>query len=94
MAIPKKGSRTLVVDDYKYRWAMSPDSGFMVLVVEAEHGAGQRVEAYFDYSEEPITPAIVRTVIFEALRKNWDPESGRRKPLRIDGKSLRPHATS
>ena len=34
MGLARKGSRTLEVDDVRYRWVVSPDSGVMVIVVE------------------------------------------------------------
>ena len=73
MTLPTKGSRTIEVDGVVYRWIVSPDSGFMVVVVEAAKLQGQRVEAYFDYANEPVTSAMVREIIKHALSNGWEP---------------------
>ena len=30
MALPKKNSRTIVIDDIKYRWLVGPNDGYNV----------------------------------------------------------------
>lgn len=34
MGLAKRGTRRLVVDGVAYRWVVSPDDGYMVLVAE------------------------------------------------------------
>jgi hypothetical protein len=87
MGLPKKGSSKIDIADKSYRWAVSPDSGFMYIVVQLGAGKGQRLEVLVDY-EPPVTPGIVRDCILEALKKGWKPDKpgspfglDRRKPV-------------
>ena len=89
MALPIKGSRTIKVSGQTFRWAVSPDSGYMWLIVEPIGGHGQRVEAHFEYRDQPLTPAIAREVILEAFKHGWQPSTRGLKPLRVEGEPLR-----
>lgn len=51
MALAKKGSRRITVDGVLYRWVLSPDDGYMVLVTESADASGQRLEAFFRYHD-------------------------------------------
>lgn len=73
MGLPKKGSSKIKVADKSYRWAVSPDSGYMHIVVQLDSGKGQRLQVLVDY-EPSVTPSIVRDCILEALKKGWKPE--------------------
>jgi len=102
MALAKQSSRTITVDGSEYRWAVSPDSGSMWLVVELADRPGQRVEAKFEYHDvvqldgrmtgqrRSISPGVVRAVVLHALAKGWRPGRGGLKPLRVDGEAVRP----
>jgi hypothetical protein len=106
MGLPKKGTRRIRVEGHDYRWAVSPDSGYMVLVIEQANDPGQRLEAVFRYgdvSTDPsghvhgtgqrrrITPAVVRQAILAGLRGGWKPAERGRKPLRIaDAEAVMP----
>jgi hypothetical protein len=89
MAMPKKGTRRIDVDGQAYRWLVSPNDGYIALVVESAEEPGQRLEAYFRYHDryEPlgtgaerivgqarsISPGTARAVIEAALRGGWQP---------------------
>jgi hypothetical protein len=89
MALAKKKSRLIHVDGDDYRWAVSPDDGFMVLVVERAQGPGSRLLVYTGYDElllpKPggagflrssqieITPGFVRRWVDYALAHGWTP---------------------
>lgn len=89
MGLAKRGTRRLVVDSVAYRWVVSPDDGYMVLVAELADAPGQRLEAFFRYHDiyEPqgagvlrvvgqrraIRPGVVRAVIEAALGRGWQP---------------------
>jgi hypothetical protein len=102
MALAKRSSRTITVNGSEYRWAVSPDSGYMWLVVELADGPGQRVEASFDYHDvvqadgrvtgqrRSVSPGVVRAVVLHALANGWRPDQGGLRPLRIDGEAVRP----
>jgi hypothetical protein len=102
MALAKRMSRSIMVDGVAYRWAVSPDSGYMWLVVERAANPGQRIEASFDYHDvvrpdghmagqrRSVSPGVVRAVVLHALANGWRPGQGGLKPLRIDGEAVRP----
>ena len=99
MALAKKGSRRITVEGVPYRWVLSPDDGYMVLVAESESTPGQRLEAFFQYHDlyEPakpevsrivgqrraVTPGVVREVILAALTRGWQPSQRGLPPFRI-----------
>jgi hypothetical protein len=105
MALAKRSSRTITVDGVEYRWAVSPDSGYMWLVVERAVGSGQRVEASFDYRDivrpdgriigqrQSVSPGVVRAIVLRALAIGWRPEQRGLKPLRVDSEAVRPLAS-
>lgn len=74
MALAKKGSRTLITGGVQYRWVVSPDSGYMVLVVIDDESSGQKLEVQMDYDDpsehqqhRQITPDFVVGCIEEGL---------------------------
>ena len=79
MAINKKDSRVITVQDHRYRYKVTGDIGGMHLVITSNECKGQIISAAFDYCW-PITPSIVRQVIEYGLKNGWAPtEKG--KPL-------------
>ncbi len=82
MALAKKGSRSILVDEVQYRWkARSETDGTTHVVVELYNAPQQSVVAFFqshpfDDPEERrmITPATVTAIIAYALKNGWDPE--------------------
>lgn len=90
MGLARKGSRTITVNDVVFRWAVSPDSGYMVIVAESESHAGQRMEAHVGYhAERPdekqarITPSVIRRAIELALHDGWQPDRAGLPPFRL-----------
>lgn len=95
MTLANKGTRKITVDAEYYRWVVSPDSGYLVLVVEHLTSAGQRIavtipsrDYWLDFKDlthgkieydpkdyRPITPALVRKIILDALELGWSPQS-------------------
>ncbi len=78
MALARKGSKTITVDGICYRWTVSEDSGWKVVVVQHESGRGQRLEANTpvadDWHEVAIRPAHVEELIQLAVAEGWAPE--------------------
>ena len=85
MALRRRGSRLIHVDDVTYRWVISPDSGYMHLVVEAEGGRGQRLVVQMPYldvyasetgpatrQQTVVSPGVVRRCILRAISAGWD----------------------
>ena len=87
MSLPKKGSRTITVDDFIYRWMASGNDGWIDLYIELGHENGQPLKAKFDYHQEKtqkndgvslkqtfiVTPDIVRQTIQIGKREGWSP---------------------
>jgi hypothetical protein len=88
MALPKKGTRRIHVDGGDYWWIVSPDDGYLVLVVESAKGPRRRLLVYTGYRDAPIpdprtgghipnpqmriTPALVRRCIVTGLAAGWN----------------------
>lgn len=99
VGLAKRGTRRIVVDGVAYRWVVSPDDGYMVLVAELAEEPGQRLEAFFRYQDvyEPqgagvlrivgqrrtIRPSVVRSIIEAALIRGWQPSQRGLPALRI-----------
>lgn len=95
MALPKKESRLISVTGKTFRWIVSPDSGYMVLVVELDGVKGQRLEVTFSYDDEQdlvtglntqrlqITPEVVSSCIKKALSSGWRPDTSGVAPMCI-----------
>ena len=100
MALPKKGTRRIAIEGEHYRWIVSPNDGFITLVVELAESPGQCLTAFFNYLDlyEPagpgrlkivgqrcsIRPGVVRAVIEAALESGWRPKATGKRPYRLD----------
>lgn len=89
MGLAKKETRIIIVNETTYRWVVSPDSGYLHLVIEHKDLPGQRLIAGFKYhntyvsdkdneyrrwaQRRLITPSLVKSVILIALDKGWKP---------------------
>ena len=90
MGIARKGSRSIEVADQRFRWVVSPDSDYMVLVAELADEPGQRLEVQVKYSHTDtnnqyvaITPSVVRCAIELALLEGWSPRARGLPPFRL-----------
>ncbi len=89
MSLARTGSRAITVDEVAYRWAVSPDSGYDVIVVQAATGAGAKLRVYVSYMQVTyadaddqgrlaVTPGLVTAIIRQACEHGWQPgETGR-----------------
>src|SRR5215213_9446313 len=91
MALAKKKTRFIHVDGADYRWVVSPDDGYLVLVVELARDPRSRLlvhTGYDDllvpnretgghtlYPQTEITPGFVRRWILYALAHGWEPST-------------------
>jgi hypothetical protein len=87
VTLARKGLRRISVDDRKYVWKVSVDSGYFTLVVELASGAGQRLEARTRHDRKQgdkrsITPGGVAAVIRAALQEGWTP-AAKKPPHRM-----------
>lgn len=48
MVLPKKKSKTIVIDGIKYRWLVGPNDGYNVFVAQKEGINGRIIEVYFE----------------------------------------------
>jgi hypothetical protein len=96
----KTSRRQIAIDGRRYRWQVSPDDGFIALVVQAESGRGQRLWVSFHYGDDRvlladgssgsaghrlILPQVVRLAILEGLRQGWDPMVAKPSLFRLFG---------
>lgn len=86
VALSKKNSRSITVDDVTYRWAFSMDSGYATIVLQHGSGAGQRVEAQTGHwnwgDKRTVSPAAVSRLINFAQEQGWDTTNSG-PPLRL-----------
>lgn len=98
MTLNKKSSRIITIDQESYRWTISPDSGFIILVAEHAKVQGKRLEVYItsdinnywvnfpevnEMNIRVIKPNDVKSIISQALNQGWDPKE-KGKPIRFD----------
>lgn len=89
MALPKKKSRIINIDNIEYRWLVGPNDGYNVFVAEKENIKGQIIEVYFEtdinnfWVEFPnvkklnlkiLKPKDAELIIRQALDIGWDPD--------------------
>lgn len=86
VALSRKNSRSITVDEITYRWAFSTDSGYATIVLQHGSGAGQRVEAHTGQwnwgDKRTVSPATVCRLINLAQSQGWEPTSSG-PPLRL-----------
>ena len=89
MGLPRKGSRSIIVDDTAYRWVVSAHQGYLRLIVVRRENSGQRLVAWLHHHDSfvrdpagkwhrvaqlrSISPALVRAAITLALERGWLP---------------------
>lgn len=96
--LSKKKSRPITVGDKDFRWAISPDSGYVVFVAERATEPARKIEIYVnsdidrmwvefpatdDLNLKVVKPKDAASMISQAIELGWDPaEKG--KPLVFD----------
>ena len=74
MALAKKSTRLIKVDEVQYRWIVQPDDEpGMAIVVECAKNPGQRMITWVEYGNI-ISPWLVRKAILYALDRGWHPK--------------------
>jgi hypothetical protein len=86
MALAKKGTRQIKVNEITYRWVVQPDDEpGMAIVVECAESPGQRMITWVPYGNI-ISPWLVRKAIIDALDRGWHPkETGQELAFRFEG---------
>jgi TIR domain len=92
MALPKQGTRQIIVDSASYRWGVYSKTPFLTVRVELMDEPGQQLIAKFSshvasnsspsdagkQERRAITPELVKRIIQVALERGWQPDQ--RKP--------------
>ncbi len=73
MALPKKASRSITINDEKYRWLISRDDCGIGLFIELYENPAQKLTTGFSSDYQAITPVLVREVILCALAQGYTP---------------------
>jgi hypothetical protein len=90
LAKAKKDYRRITVEGVVYQYTISPNDGFISLIVRDEGMPKQKLDVAFEYddqrvntgddiipSQRLILPHIVRLAILEGLRQGWNPSLSR-----------------
>jgi len=98
MALSKKKSRIITIENEKFRWVISPSSGYLVYVAEKEDVKGRKIEVYIksyindfwvkfphvkDLKLKIIKPKDSESIIKQALKLGWIPEE-KGRPIVFD----------
>lgn len=87
MAIPKKGTRKISIDDKAYRWFAHVDSDYFTkfFVIESVDDDRYQVTGYFEYEHDlVISPLIIKQAIQQAIEGGWEPGVSEAKKFTID----------
>lgn len=89
MAIPKKKSRIIHIDQVEYRWIVGPNDGYNLFYAEKEGTKGRMITIFFDtdinefWVEFPfvdklnlkiLKPKDAEFIIRQALKMGWNPD--------------------
>ncbi|MBY0013939.1 hypothetical protein [Paenibacillus typhae] len=89
MTINKKDGRKITVNAEPYIWAISPDSGYIVMVAEHESVKGRRLEVYIQsdidsfwvnvphtehLNQKIVRPKDAAHFINQAIERGWNPQ--------------------
>ena len=84
MALAKKGTRLITVDEIQYRWVVAPnDEPGLAIVVEKKDEPGQRMVTWVEHGST-ISPEVVRAAITNALANGYRQPIGKQARL-LDG---------
>jgi len=84
MTLPEKGSRTISVNDTKYRWMVTGNDMIIDVIIEQDNVKGQKLLSGFDYhnganegytatQERIVSPEVIKKLILRALEIGWEP---------------------
>lgn len=78
MALPRKGTRKIIVGDLPLRWLVTTQAAQFTLVVEHHASPGQKLvallpKALFPDEARVVSPEIVKQCIALAVEKGFDP---------------------
>lgn len=83
MALNKKKSRKITVDDLGFRWVFFENSGWNDLTVQSDTGTGRKLVVRFPWEPkansklayEPMTPAMVADAVRFGIVNGWFPNA-------------------
>jgi hypothetical protein len=77
MTMPRRGTRTIVVDDVRYRWKPSPNDGYMSIVVESCDAPGQCLIAMLRYHDVQLADESRQKIKLAAPHRRLTPQIAR-----------------
>ncbi len=90
MAMPKKGSRKITVNNREYLWRVLADEDlyYKSFIIESVMHQDYQLTGYFEYKRElVISPSIIQQIISKAEKEGWVPGESSDKRLCIDTSS-------
>jgi len=101
ITLPRKGSRTIDIENIKYRYKVTGNDMSIDVIVEKENCHGQKLVSTFEYhnelasgeqkpQERKVTPATIKSLIINALNSGWQPETKGKKELYLNGEIITP----
>ena len=101
MTLPKKGSRTIDIDDTTYRWMVTGNDMVIDVIIEQDNVKGQKLLSGFDYHNETpegdmttqkrkVTPEVIKKLILFALNSGWEPGALSKPDFRVNGEEVSP----
>lgn len=73
MAVARKSTRLITINQTQYRWTVAPDDEpGVAIVAELAENPGQRLVVWFDH-RTILAPGLVRQTILSALATGWQP---------------------
>jgi len=103
MTIPKKGSRSIDIENNTYRYKVTGNDMIIDVIVEKENCHGQKLISSFEYhneslsgslkaQERKVTPATIKALVIYALENGWEPDVKGKKDININGEEIIPIA--
>ena len=101
MTLPKKGSKTITVDDTTYRWMVTGNDMIIDVIIEQDKVKGQKLLSGFDYHNETpdgnitaqkrkVTPEVIKKLILHALNSGWEPSAQGKPDFGVNGEEVIP----
>lgn len=87
MAIPKKGTRTIIVDGKTYRWFAKVDDDYCCkfFVIESVEYERYQVTGNITYNRDfVIAPSLIKQAILKARERGWEPGISHEKKIVLD----------
>jgi len=96
MTLPRKGTRTIQIEESCYRFKVTGNDMIIDVVVEKENSRGQKLTSTFEYHNETengemkkqervVTPVVIKQLVLLGLKNGWNPVAKGRPNFHING---------